>query len=109
MSFLCPLYDLFVDFQRYTEFGMRRNLNRAGLSIVSLETAGHAIRAVGLLTSLAVSGLVHERRDSIFAVLLLPLAMILVATINITAFILSPFWRGWCHIATGCRVEAIKP
>lgn len=109
MPFLYPLHDPPYDFQRYTEFGLRRDLDRAGLKIISMKKSGHAIRVAGLLASLAVAGSAHDRRNSASAIILLPAAMLLVATINLAAFFLSVLWPDWRHMAAGYQLEACKP
>lgn len=109
MPFLYPLHDAPFDFQRYTEYGLRRDIGRAGLEITSLEKSGHAIRTAGLLASLAIAGAAYERRGTVAAVLWMPMASILVVLINLVAFGLSLVWPDWSHLAMGHQVEVRKP
>lgn len=109
MPFLYPLHDAPFDFQRYTEFGLRRDMQLARLEITSLVKSGHAVRTAGLLASLAVAGAAFERRRSLAAIFWLPVSMLLVVGINLTAFALSLLWPDWGHLATGYEVEVRKP
>ncbi|MEO7621669.1 MAG: methyltransferase domain-containing protein, partial [Gallionella sp.] len=108
MPFLYPLHDAPFDFQRYTEFGLRRDVERAGLQVVTLRKSGHAVRAAGLLMCLAIAGGAHAQRRPV-ALLLLPLVLIAVLAINITAWLSSLVWPDWRHMAMGYELEARKP
>lgn len=109
MPFLYPLHDAPFDFQRYTEYGLRRDMHLAGLEITSLAKSGHAIRTAGLLASLAIAGSAHDLRGSITAIAWVPAAVLLVVTINLAAFALSMVWPDWSHLAMGYEVEVRKP
>ena len=108
MPFLYPLHDAPFDFQRYTEFGLRRDVERAGLQVVTLRKSGHAIRAAGLLMCLAIAGGAYAQRRLV-ALLLVPLVLIAVLAINITAWLSSLVWPDWRHMAMGHELEARKP
>lgn len=107
MPFLYPLHDAPYDFQRYTEFGLRRDVRIAGLEIVALRKSGHAIRTAGLVMCLAISGGVHAHRES-FGLLLLPFTLAFVFIINVTAWLSSFIWPDWSHISTGHELEVRK-
>lgn len=106
MPFLYPVHDAPFDFQRYTEFGLRRDLSRAGMEVDRLQRTGHSIRAAGLLACLAVVGPLRARAGAWS--LLLPLAMIMVLAINVSAFLMSFCWPDWDRFATGHEVAAHK-
>ncbi|MHA6204402.1 class I SAM-dependent methyltransferase [Dyella soli] len=108
MPFLYPLHDAPYDFQRFTEYGLRRDAERAGLKVVSITKTGHAIRAAGLLASLAIAGGVYERRG-VVGILLLPVAMLAVLVVNLTASLASRLWPDWGPMATGYVMEVRKP
>ncbi len=108
MPFLYPLHDAPFDFQRYTEFGLRRDIERAGLEIATLRKSGHAIRSAALLMCLAIAGGVHDRRGWIKWILL-PLALFAVVFINVIAWLSSLVWPDWEHMAMGYELELRKP
>ena len=108
MPFLYPLHDAPFDFQRYTEFGLLRDIERAGLRVVSLQKSGHAIRAAGLLMCLAVAGGVHTQIGWKKFVLL-PFGFIAVVSINVIAWSSSLFWPDWSSMAMGYELEVSKP
>ncbi len=107
MPFLYPLHDAPFDFQRYTEYGLRRDIQRAGLTVVTLQKRGHAIRAAGVLACLAVAGALYTCRP-VTKMLLLPLAVLMVSAINISAYVMSLLWPDWQHISTGHELEVRK-
>ncbi|RNF84271.1 class I SAM-dependent methyltransferase [Montanilutibacter psychrotolerans] len=103
MPFLYPLHDAPYDYQRYTEFGLRRDLSGAGMDVVALDKPLHAIRAAGALACLAIAGSLLGRSDRVW---LLPFAMPMVLLINIAAWSLSWLWPDWHHFALGHNVQA---
>lgn len=108
MPFLYPLHDAPFDFQRFTEYGLRRSMRRAGLEVTSLRKSGHAIRTAGLLACLAIAGGVYTRRGWL-KWFLLPFAAIMVLLANVAAWLLSFVWPDWGHIAHGHVLEVLKP
>lgn len=107
MPFLYPLHDAPFDFQRFTEYGLRRSMRRAGLEVTGLRKSGHAIRTAGLLACLAIAGAAARRRWLKW--LLLPFAAVMVLFVNLAAWALSFVWPDWSHIAHGYELEALKP
>lgn len=108
MPFLYPLHDAPFDFQRFTEYGLRRSTRNAGLEVTSLHKSGHAIRTAGLLACLAVAGAVYSRRGW-QKWLLLPFAMIMILLVNVAAWAFSLVWPDWGHIGHGHEIEVLKP
>lgn len=108
MPFLYPLHDAPFDFQRFTEYGLRRSIRRVGLEVTSLRKSGHAIRTAGLLACLAIAGAVYDRRGWL-KWFLLPFAAIMVLFANIAAWALSFVWPDWTNIAYGHELEVLKP
>lgn len=107
MPFLYPVHNEPFDFQRYTEFGLRRDMERASLDVVSLHRSGHAIRAAGLVMCLAIAGGVDARKG-VLKVLLLPIALLAISATNVAAWLMSLVWPDWKNIATGHHLELRK-
>lgn len=107
MPFLYPLHDAPHDYQRYTEYGLCRDIQQAGLEMVTLRRSVGAMRTVGLLTSLAVAGGLRGR--GFLTVMLTPVATAVVLGINVSAFIASFLWPDWNSIGAGYDIEARKP
>jgi SAM-dependent methyltransferase len=108
MPFLYPLHDAPFDFQRFTEFGLRRSMRRAGLEVTGLRKSGHAVRTAGLLACLAIAGGAYEQQGGL-KWLLLPIAAVMVLIANVTAWLLSFVWPDWKHVAYGHALEVFKP
>lgn len=108
MPFLYPVHNEPFDFQRYTPYGLRRDAERAGLEVVQLHRSGHALRAAGLMTCLAIAGGVENCRP--FArILLLPLALLMICLVNLVCWALAAGWPDWPNAAMGHHVELRKP
>lgn len=109
MPFLYPLHDAPFDFQRFTEFGFRRSLGRAGLEVVKLDKSVHAVKAGGLLLSLAIAGAFQQGGSRLRRLALLPIAALLVCVVNIATYLLSLVWPDWSNIGSGYEVEVTRP
>lgn len=108
MPFLYPLHDAPFDFQRFTEYGLRRDVQRAGLRVTGLRKSGHAVRAAGLLACLAIAGGAYARQGWSRWVLL-PVVLVGVLTINVAAWLTSLIWPDWSHMGMGYEFEVGKP
>jgi len=108
MPFLYPVHDAPFDFQRYTEYGLRRDMQRAGLDVASLRKSGHAIRTAGLLMCLAMAGGAYARKGW-NRWLFLPIALVGVFAINVVALLVSLVWPDWSHMGMGYELEIGKP
>jgi 2-polyprenyl-3-methyl-5-hydroxy-6-metoxy-1,4-benzoquinol methylase len=104
MPFLYPLHDAPFDFQRYTEFGLRRDANNAGLEVLFLGKRDHSLRAAGALMCLAIAGGVHSERGWT-KIALLPLVFVAVLLINVACWIGSLVWPDWGHMSTGYQLK----
>ena len=107
MPFLYPLHDAPHDFQRHTGPGLRRDIERAGLEMVSLSPTGNAVHTSGLLAALAVAGGVQQRGGGWLA--LAPIAALLVLGINLSAYLLGLWWPRWSAMSAGHNLLARKP
>ena len=105
MPFMYPIHDAPFDFQRLTEHGLKRDLDAAGFDLVSMEKTGHAVRAAGLLLSLALVGGLHERRRW-FDYLRMPFAVIAVTAVNLCALLLAWATPDWGALGSGYQLEA---
>lgn len=105
--FLYPLHDAPFDFRRYTEFGLRRSAEKAGLMVESLQKDVHALRVAGLLMCLAIAGGAFAR-GGVARWLWLPVALVLVTVVNMFTWMLSFLWPDWNHMSRGYRVELVK-
>ena len=105
MPFMYPIHDAPYDFQRLTQYGLRRDLDIAGFDILSLKKNGHAVRAAALLLSLALVGGMHARRRW-FDYLRLPPALLGVTIVNIVGMLLAWVIPDWDALGSGYEVEA---
>lgn len=110
MPFLYPIHDAPQDFQRYTEYGLRRELEAAGFGIERLEASLGTAESAGLLVNLAIGGVAEEalrRRGPV--ILLLPLMALAIPVINLTARLAGWLLPAWPAFTAGYAVSARKP
>jgi len=105
MPFIYPIHDAPHDFQRLTQYGLRRDLDAAGFDIVRLKKTGHAVRAAALLLSLALVGGIYARRRW-YDYLRMPLAALGVFVVNILAMLLAWVTPDWDALGSGYEIEA---
>lgn len=107
MPFLYPIHDAPFDFQRFTEFGLHRSLERAGLSVIAMGRTLHPVECAGLLMSLAIAGPLREKRG-VGLLLGLLIALPLVAGVNLSSWFLARIWPAWTNLAAGYEVRVVK-
>jgi SAM-dependent methyltransferase len=105
VPFLYPIHDAPHDYQRLTEHGLRRDLENAGFELSRLERQGHAVRAAGLLLSLALVGGLHVRRRW-YDYLLAPFALAGVLSVNLVCAALALILPDWNAMGSRYEVEA---
>jgi SAM-dependent methyltransferase len=109
IPFLYPVHDAPFDFQRYTRFGLERELKASGFHIEELENTLSSSESAGLIAALALSGAVVEslqqRRPGL---LIAPLLIGLVPIINLTAWLLGRVTPAWSNLSAGLRSRAIS-
>lgn len=105
MPFMYPIHDAPHDFQRLTEYGLRRDLDAAGFDIVRMEKLGHAVHAAALLLCLALVGGLYERR-SWFDYLRMPLAAVAVLIVNLLASVVAWMTPDWSALGSGYEIQA---
>lgn len=105
MPFMYPIHDAPYDFQRLTEYGLRRDLDAVGFDIIRLEKLGHAVRAAALLLCLALVGGIYERRSWV-DYLRMPFAALGVLIVNVFAVIVAWAVPDWGALGSGYEIQA---
>jgi SAM-dependent methyltransferase len=107
VPFMYPMHDEPHDYQRYTRFGLERELSSVGLTVERIEPVMDSGCAAGLFASLAFGGMVLEsvRRKSA-SMVLLPLAMLVLPIINIFALVIGKVLPNWEAATSGYHVVA---
>lgn len=108
MPFLYPLHDAPFDFQRYTEYGLRRDVEKTDLVVEELHRRGHAIHTAALLGCLALAGGVIQSTGWRKALLTLAAAP-LILFMNLAAWTLGLIWPSWEHISQSHTMMIKKP
>lgn len=103
MPFLYPLHDAPFDFQRFTEYGLRRSATIAGLEVVRLRKSEHSIQTAGLLACLAVAGGAYATKGWLKYLYLIP-AIFIITIINLASWLLSLMWPDWLHMSHGYSI-----
>jgi SAM-dependent methyltransferase len=110
MPFLYPVHDAPYDFQRYTGYGLAREIDSAGLVLDRIESSLGSAETAGLLGSLALGGMAQEalRRRSP-ALILLPILALALLTINLLAWLAGRILPSWPALTAGYSLCAHKP
>lgn len=108
IPFTYPIHNEPYDFQRYTEFGLRREAVNADLEWVSLERSHHAVTASAFVLCLSIAGGVDSKRGS-NKLLLLPFALAAITIINVSAWIASSLWPDWKNMTLDYLLVLRKP
>ena len=110
MPFLYPLHDEPFDYQRYTEFGLRRELNATGFKINAFSPTLGSAETIGLLSCITLGGIIEKGLKEFHPTLLLaPFLMILIALINLSTWAYGKIAPSWPNVTTGFKAEATKP
>jgi SAM-dependent methyltransferase len=110
VPFLYPVHDAPHDFQRYTEFGLAREIQDSGLVLDHIAPRLGTAQTAGLLVNLAVAGMLSRLlTEQPWAVVLLPLLSIAVLAVNLSAWLLGRLLPTWPALTSGYRLSASKP
>ncbi|MEM7283506.1 MAG: methyltransferase domain-containing protein [Pseudomonadota bacterium] len=107
LPFLYPLHDAPYDFQRYTAFGLQRELEESGFIIEELDNTLSSSASAGLIAALAISGAMHkafQKRQP--SVILMPLLIAAIPLINLGAWVLEKVTPNWSNLSAGLRAKA---
>lgn len=110
VPFLYPVHDAPHDYQRYTCYGLSREVEAVGLRIESSRSTQGSAETAGLMACLAMAGMAMEaiQRRSI-AALLLPALFIAIPLINLSFWLLGKLMPSWDAVTAGYELIASKP
>lgn len=111
LPFVYPIHDAPFDFQRYTYFGLKRELEISGFVVEELENTMSSSETAGLMVTLALGGAIHETVNKRTAAMLItPLLIGLIPLINLTAWCLARTLPNWDNLTAGLRTRArVRP
>lgn len=108
MPFLYPIHDAPHDYQRFTQYGLRRDVEASGLGLLEVEKTLHALRTAGLLTCLAIAGGAQGAPRWQWP-LLLPVTLLAIVAVNLGSWLASFLWPDWEALTAGYVLKAVKP
>lgn len=108
IPFVYPIHNEPYDFQRYTEFGLRREAENAGFEFVSIERSHHALHASAFVLCLSIAGGVDSQRGPA-KLLLLPFAVAAITSINVAAWVAASLWPDWDKMTLDYLLVLRKP
>lgn len=110
MPFLYPIHDAPYDFQRYTVYGLERELASVGLKLRRVDRMGTAIETAGLLLCLALAGgVVEALKVRSIKLLALPIVVAAIPIINLVVTLAKWFVLDWTAMTQGYWLVAEKP
>jgi SAM-dependent methyltransferase len=107
MPFAYPVHDAPHDYQRWTEHGWRRSAAEAGMQCAEIQPTTSGIEAAGAMACLALAAPL-ERAEVWRQILALPLLVILLPCVNVSAWMLGRLWPAWPALSIGLRVTLRK-
>lgn len=108
IPFVYPIHNEPYDFQRYTEYGLRREAADAGFEWMGLERSHHAIHASAYVLCLSIAGGVDSRRG-IAKLFLLPFALAAITMVNLSAWVAAAVWPDWDKMTLDNLIVLRKP
>lgn len=109
MPFLYPIHDAPHDYQRYTQHGLIRELEKAGLMAEAPTTTLGSIETAGLLLNLALGGMAARALSARHpSALLLPFVAVAIPLVNLGAWVAGLTLPSWPALTAGYRVSAVK-
>jgi len=109
IPFLYPIHDAPFDFQRYTRYGLEREIELAGLVLRSIECELGSAETAGLLGCLAISGMTVEAISRNHPGLLMtPLLLVLIPALNLMAWLAGRLLPTWPALSVGYRIHATR-
>ena len=108
IPFVYPIHNEPYDFQRYTEYGLRREAADAGFEWAGLERSHHAIHASAYVLCLSIAGGVDSRRG-IARLLLLRFALAASTMVNLGAWLAATAWPDWDKMTLDNLIVLRKP
>lgn len=110
MPFLYPLHDAPHDYQRLTTFGLRRDIEAAGLRILEVSPSLASAETAGLVACLALGGMA-ERALTLRspAIVLVPVIALSIPVINLFAWLAGRVLPTWDAVASGHRLLVDRP
>lgn len=109
VPFLYPIHDAPHDYQRYTIHGLQREMESAGLVIDRITPNLGSAQTAGLIACLAAGGMAMTAvRKRSPACLLVPLLVLAIPVINITAWLAGALLPSWPALNAGYTVLARK-
>lgn len=109
VPFLYPVHDAPHDYQRYTCHGLLREMKTAGLVADEPAVNLGSAETAGLLLNLALGGMISRAlADKHISVILLPLVVVAIPTINLACWLLGKLLPDWSALTAGYRIKATR-
>lgn len=109
IPFLYPVHDAPHDYQRYTCYGLAREIEAAGLEPGVVEPSLGTAESGALVFALALGGMASEavaRRS--LALLLLPVLALMILCTNLSSWLLGRVMPHWPALTAGYRVRVVR-
>lgn len=109
LPFLYPVHDAPHDYQRYTPFGLVREIESSGLlPEAPVPTLGSA-QSAGLLFNLALAGMLNEAiQQRRLSMLLAPFVALMIPAVNVGCWLLALLLPRWPALTSGYRIRAVR-
>lgn len=110
VPFLYPIHDAPHDFQRFTTYGLAREIESAGLIVVEVVPSLGSAQSAGLVACLALAGMSAEAvRHRRLSLMLVPFLLIALPAVNLLAWVAGRMLPSWSALTAGYVLVASKP
>ena len=107
MPFIYPVHDAPFDFQRYTQFGLERELKAVGFTVDEIENSLSSSCTAGLIVCLAISGaIVQSIQERSLSIIFVPFFLLLIPILNISAWLFNIVYPNWANLSAGLQSRA---
>lgn len=109
VPFFYPIHDAPHDYQRYTEYGIRRDLEENGLRLETMTASVNAIESTGLIVALTLGATALQLMSRVrINILFLPFILAAIPIVNLLAWVSGAILPNWPAITSGYLVCACK-
>lgn len=109
VPFMYPIHDEPQDFQRYTKYGLRREIRSKSFEILEMHQVLGSVKSTGLIVNLSISGslIAALRERSVKALAVFPV-LLLIPVVNIACWFLSRVLPNFPGLTNGYWLVASK-
>ncbi len=109
VPFFYPMHDEPHDYQRFTKYGLMRDMKLAGLEVKLIEGDLSNIETAGLMMSLSLGGMAKAALDKRSVMMLfIPVLALLITVNNCACWLMGKIFPDWTAVTNNFQIVARK-